>query len=49
MRESLDVYAVEERLVDRVAVPDLKVVDKFGMKVIRACCSLPNEFLHLFS
>jgi len=49
MRESLDVYAVEERLVDRVAVPDLRVVNKFGMKVIRACCSIPNEFIHLFS
>ncbi|MEM3403003.1 MAG: radical SAM protein [Nitrososphaeria archaeon] len=49
MKRSLDVYAIEERLVDRVAVPDLVVAKKFNMKVIRACCSLPNEYLRFFS
>jgi len=39
---------IEKRLIDRIAVPSYKIVKKYNLNIIKACCSMPREFLPKF-
>ena len=47
-KEKLDEIILNERLVDRIAVPRWQVIEKYGLRRIPACCSVPSEFLSIF-
>ncbi len=47
--KSVEARWISEGLVDRVAVPRRAVARFLGLKVVRACCSLPRRFEALFS
>ena len=44
----LDPLLIEEKLVDRIAVPDRKVIKKYGLKIVNVCCSLPKNLYEKF-
>ena len=47
-KSSLDEIVIERGLVDRIAVPRWQVVRKYGMREVRACCSIPKDLMSLF-
>lgn len=47
-KNSLDVVAIEKRLVERIAVPHLSIITKYGLRKYDACCSVPRELLNWF-
>jgi len=47
--KALDEVWLREGLVDRIAVPKPVLVRKYGLQVIRACCSLKPKYEHLFT
>ena len=47
--KALDEVWLREGLVDRIAVPKPELVRKYGLQVIRACCSLKPKYEHLFA
>ena len=44
----LDDELIDRELIDRVAMPLLKTLRKHHLQSINACCSLPDEYRHLF-
>jgi len=47
--KALDEVWLHEGLVDRIAVPKPALVRKYGLRVIRACCSLKPKYEGLFA
>jgi len=48
MKHTLDEIVCRERLVDRIVNPLRRIIKKYGLETINACCSIPKEYLHLF-
>jgi len=44
-KELLDPVLVREGLMDRIVLPALSLVRKYGLRVVGSCCSLPKELL----
>jgi len=44
-KSTLDPKLLEQKLVDRIAVPHKSVVEKYRLEVIHACCSIPHELI----
>ncbi len=47
-RLKLDRIVVEKNLVNRIASPPISIVKKYKLRLINACCSLPQEYEYLF-
>lgn len=47
-KKKLDEIILKEGLADRIAVPRWQIAEKYGLKKVPACCSIPKEFLSLF-
>ncbi len=47
-KNSLDIIAIEKNLVERIAVPHLSTITKYGLRKYDACCSVPRELLDWF-
>ena len=47
-RKHLDPVAVKEGLVERIAVPSLRLVQEAGIELYDACCSVPDSQLYRF-
>lgn len=45
MKYVLDFKLSELELIDRIVNPLRKFIDKSGVEIIKACCSLPNELI----
>jgi uncharacterized radical SAM superfamily protein len=39
---------INDRFLDRIAVPRTKIAQKLCLNIIKACCSLPREFFDRF-
>ena len=48
MKFTLDLAVYKLRLVDRIVNPLKHMVDKYKIKVIEACCSIPKELIPYF-
>ncbi|RLG99325.1 radical SAM protein [Candidatus Bathyarchaeota archaeon] len=44
-KSTLDPKLLEQKLVDRIAVPHKSVVEKYRLEVVHACCSIPHELI----
>lgn len=47
-RVRLDSFVLERKLIDRIANPPLSLVKKYDLRIVNACCSLPDEYEYLF-
>jgi len=47
-KDKIDQVLIEKYLIDRIAVPRNKIVKKYNLNVVKACCSVPREFLSKF-
>jgi len=47
-KSRLEEVVIEGGLVDRIAVPMWRTLKKYGMREVKACCSIPKDFLNLF-
>ena len=45
---TLDKVLIEENIVDRIALPAWSILEKFNLKIVNACCSLPRKLLSRF-
>ncbi len=48
-RAKLDRIALENKLIDRIANPHLKLIEEYDLRIVNACCSLPKEYEYLFT
>ena len=46
--KKFDKVFIEERLIDRIAVPRPKLIRELGIPVIKACCGIPRSKFFLF-
>ena len=47
-KDETDQVLIEKGLIDRIAIPRNKIIKKYNLRVIKACCSVPREFLSKF-
>ena len=47
-KDEIDQVLIERCLVDRVAIPRNKIIKTYNINTVKACCSLPREFLFKF-
>ncbi len=47
-KNNLDMIVIEKNLVERIAVPHLSTITKYGLRKYDACCSVPRDLLDRF-
>lgn len=45
-KEKLDKIIIEEKLADRIAVPRWQTLERYSLRIVPACCSLPKRLMN---
>lgn len=48
IKQNFDEILIKSGLISRIAVPLKKIIEKYNMKIVNACCSIPKEYLTIF-
>ena len=48
VKEDVDKYVIRESLIDRVVNPSKKLIKEYGLDIVKACCSIPRDYIQYF-
>lgn len=47
-KQNFDEFLIKGGLISRIALPLKNIIEKYGMKIVYACCSVPKEYFAIF-
>lgn len=48
IKSVIDQTVITSNLIDRIAVPQKQTIEKYNLRVVYACCSIPLKYLKMF-